>query len=172
MSGARTRSPARRPGLLAELAALGLLVRPEHAPSDGASLPALCAAGALEGGLSVALDVRPDELLGPLCLRIGGQAQALRVVDVRAQPPELWVQGTEGVERWPTPDLRALVKRLNARFRDSGEVRAVAVLGKWEDAQQLWCIPKSALGTLLTKRLLRAENMSELSAGAKRSPRG
>jgi hypothetical protein len=172
MSRGGPRASPGKPGLLAELAALGLLGRPEHAPSDGSSLPALCAAGALEGGLSVALDVRPDELLGPLCLRIGGEARDLRVVDARAHPPELWVQGAGGVERWPTPDVRALVKRLNARFRDSGEVRAVALLGEWAGAQQLWCIPKSALGPLLTKRLLRAENLSELSGGAQRSPRG
>lgn len=165
----RGRHPAQKPepALLDELAALGLLAQPRPAPGGKPSLPALCAAGALEGGLAVALDVRPDELLGPLCLRIGGEARDLRVVDVRARPPELWVQGAAGVEHWPTPDARSLVKRLNARFASSPDVRAIAWLGEWEDAQQLWCIPKKALAPLLARRLLRTESLAGLKGGAR-----
>jgi len=167
MSHPRRGAREPQPALLAGLAELGLLARPVPATGGPPSLPALCASGALEGGLAVALDVRPDELLGPLCLRIGGEARDLRVVDVRERPSELWVQGAAGVEHWPTPDIRALVKRLNARFRSSPDVRAIALLGPWEDAQQLWCIPKEALGPLLAKRLLRAENLAGLSGRAK-----
>ena len=72
--------------LHAELRRLGLLVAGTHFPSGMEALPALCDAGVLEGGLSLALDLRPDELIGPLCERIGGTAQTLRVLDVREDP--------------------------------------------------------------------------------------
>jgi len=160
---------AQAPELAGELRALGLLAHPERVPAGRPSLGELCASGALDGGLSVSLDVRPDELLGPLCLRIGGEARVLRVVDVRSSPPELWVQGGRGEEHWPVPDVAALVKELNVRFRDAAQVRAIALLGEWEEARQLWCIPKPALAPLLARRRLRARDVPGLAGGGRRS---
>ena len=142
------------------LVALGLL-EAEGIPKGTPSLGALCAAGLLEGGLSVAADVRPDELLGPLCQRIG--AERLRVLDARTAPPELQVRLGEREERWPVPDVQALVSALNRSYRAAPKVRAVATLGDFDDARQLWCIPKSALAALLREGLLKeAENLAEL----------
>src|ERR1700731_1918858 len=71
-------------------------------------LLSLCEQGALEGGLSVALDVRPDEAFGALCAAGGGSARGLRVVDVRVEPYEVLV-ALEGMqEAWDVPDLPAL----------------------------------------------------------------
>lgn len=144
------------------LAALGLVSTAEAIPAGEPSLAALCAAGVLLGGLSVAADVRPDELVGPLCQRIS--AQRLRVLDARTSPPELWVQVGETQERWPVPDVPALVRELNRCYRRDSTVRAIASLGEWDEARQLWCIPKGALGALLGEGLLQAENSEELSA--------
>ncbi len=143
------------------LEALGL-VSAERIPDRQPSLPALCAAGVLEGGLSVASDVRPDELVGALCQRIG--APGLRVLDARTAPPELWVRVGEREEHWPVEDVPALVSALNLCYRSAPTVRAIASLGDWEGARQLWCIPKRALGVLLDEGLLKAENSRELSA--------
>ena len=144
------------------LEALGLVSGAERMAGRSSSLPALGAAGVLVGGLSVAADVRPDELLGPLCQRIG--AQRLRVLDARTAPPELLVRVGEREERWPVEDVAALVSALNRCYREAPAVRAIAALGDWDDARQLWCIPKSALGVLLGEGLLEAENSAALSA--------
>ncbi|HYO73928.1 MAG TPA: hypothetical protein VEU33_48455, partial [Archangium sp.] len=50
------------------------------------SLLRLCDAGLLEGGLTVAFGVRPDELVGPLTMAMGGAAKRFKVVDVRERP--------------------------------------------------------------------------------------
>jgi hypothetical protein len=149
------------------LSALGLLV-PGRAPDKApVALAALCGAGALVGGLSVALDVRPDELVGPLCQRLGGAALELRILEVRASPPELWVRLAKKEERWPVPDVPALVRALNSGYRNVAPVPAIAELGEWDEAWQLWCIPKSLLLTLQKEGLLEAENAEELSALAR-----
>src|SRR5450631_163668 len=146
------------------LFALGLLV-PGWVPSEApVTLAALCGAGALLGGLSVALDVRPDELVGPLCQRLGGAALELRILEVRASPPELWVRLAKKEERWAVPDIRALIRALNQGYRSVAKVAAIALLGERDDAWQLWCIPKGLLPTLQAEGLLEAENAEELSA--------
>jgi hypothetical protein len=144
------------------LAALGLLSAGAESAADERSLVELCAEGRLEGGLSVATDVRPDELLGPLCQRIG--ARSFSVLDVRISPPELWVQVGESKLRWAVPDVEALVRALNRAYRREPDVRAIAQLGEKDEARQLWCIPKGTLPALLGEGLLRAENQEELSA--------
>jgi len=146
------------------LAGLGLLRTAAPPSAVPPSLRALCAAGALPGGLSVALDVRPDELLGPLCTALGGAAVRLRVLDVRREPPELWVRHGAVEERWATPDVAALVTHLNRCFRDAPGVAAVARLGVEDDGCQLWCVPKRVLAAVLGEGLLHAENAAELSA--------
>jgi hypothetical protein len=142
---------------------LGLLT--SERPGEGTPpLVALCASGLLRGGLQVALDVRPDELVGPLCQRLGGEALRLRILEVRTSPAELWVRLFEKEARWPVPDVPALLRALNLAYRRVPTVRAVALLGTWEEAWQLWCLEKDVLGRLLTEGLLEAENSKELSA--------
>jgi hypothetical protein len=147
-----------------ELRRLGLIAAGAHFPSGVETLPALCDAGVLEGGLSLALDLRPDEVIGPLCERIGGTAQALRVLDVREDPEvALVVNAGRGEETWAVRDARDLVERCNDEFGSDLQARAVAVLGEWEDMLQLWCVPKSLLSSLLRTPFFQAENRSRLS---------
>jgi hypothetical protein len=127
------------------------------------NLPGLCAEGALEGGLSVALDVRPDELFGALAVAVGGVARQLKVLDVRDRPsPRMVVARGGEVETWEVPDLLALVERLNERVAHDPAARLTAVLGEWDDALQLWCLSRSALHALLVKREFRPENLAGL----------
>jgi hypothetical protein len=158
--------------LKAELQRLGLLTDGAHVSPDQ-QLLTLCDAGALDGGLSVALDLRPDELIGPLCERIGGRAQLLKVLDVREDPEiALIVEAGNGEEGWEVREPRDLVERCNEEFRDDVEARAVAVLGEWEDSLQLWCIPKRALSSLLRAPFFQAENRARLSALVPTTNRG
>jgi len=151
--------------LKSDLERLGLLAEGAHVPPEAHALTALCDAGVLEGGLTIALDLRPDELIGPLCERIGGSARTLKVLDVRDDPEvALIVDAGRGEESWEVRDPRDLVERCNEEFRDDAEVRAVAVLGEWEDSLQLWCIPKRALSSLLRAPFFQAENRARLSA--------
>jgi hypothetical protein len=133
-----------RERLLKDREAAADVVSPEEPPH--VALLRLCDAGLLKGGLTVAYGVRPDELMGPLTAAMGGAARSLKVVDVRERPVlELHVQVGEGVERWEVEDLSALVHNLNDLYRDDASVRAVAELGEWRDALQLWCLDKSLL---------------------------
>jgi hypothetical protein len=110
----------------------------------------LCDAGLLQGGLSVALDVRPDELVGPLTQAMGGAARGFKLVDVRERRTlELHVLVGELTERWEVEDLSALVHNLNDLYREAPEVRAIAVLGEWADSLQLVCVDKRSLTRLL-----------------------
>ncbi|WP_224367972.1 hypothetical protein [Hyalangium versicolor] len=114
------------------------------------SLLRLCDAGLLHGGLSVALGVRPDELVGPLTQAMGGAARGFKLVDVRERHTlELHVLVGENTERWEVEDLSALVHNLNDLYREAPDVRAIAVLGEWADALQLLCVDKRALPRLL-----------------------
>jgi len=158
--------------LKADLQHLGLLADGAHVPPEQ-QLLALCDAGALDGGLSIALDLRPDELIGPLCERIGGSALQLKVLDVREDPEvALIVDAGNGEEGWEVREPRDLVERCNEEFRDDVEARVVAVLGEWEDSLQLWCIPKRALSSLLRAPFFQAENRARLSALVPTTSRG
>jgi hypothetical protein len=128
------------------------------------SLLRLCDAGLLHGGLSVALGVRPEELVGPLTLAMGGQARHLKIVDVRERPTlELHVLVGERTERWEVEELATLVHNLNDLYRESGEVLAVAVLGEWADALQLLCVDKRALTRLLRQPFFVPVNAPQLA---------
>ena len=91
--------------LKSELKRLGLLVEDVHLGPGHQTLLVLCNDGLLDGGMSVALDLKPDELIGPLCERIGGKARTLKVLDARDDPePELLVDAGDGEEAWPIRD--------------------------------------------------------------------
>ncbi len=123
----------------------------------------LCHAGALVGGLSVALDLEPDELVGPLAHALGGAAGKLRIEDARGRRPmELHVRVGDVVERWELEDCAALVHNLNDLYRDDAGVKVAAVLGEWEDMLQLWCVPKRALGWLVQQPFFTARNLQQL----------
>lgn len=112
-------------------------------------------AGRLKGGLSVSLRATPDEVIGPLTFAMGGEARALRVLDVRTGLPlVVEIQARELTEKWELVDVPALVHNLNDLYRDAAQVRAVAVLGECDDMLQLWCFEKSVLPRLLQRRVL------------------
>ena len=124
----------------------------------------LCNQRALDGGLTVALDVRPDELIGPLCTAVGGTARKLRVLDVRERPSfELRIAYGDLEEPWEVEDLYALVHNLNDLLKDDRTARAIAVLGEWEDALQLWCVKKEWLPRLFRRDYFAPRNRAELS---------
>ena len=128
------------------------------------SLLRLCDAGLLEGGLTVSFGVRPDELIGPLTAAMGGAARNLKVEDVRERPVlELHVRAGDVAERWEVEDLSALVHNLNSLYRDDAGVRAVAELGEWKDALQLWCVDKRVLSRLLRQSFFAPRNVRALT---------
>jgi hypothetical protein len=134
-------------------------------PEDGhpLTLLQLCDAGALEGGLSIATGVRPDELIGPLIAAVGGEARQLKVLEVCDAPSTITVQlGTEQHEL-RVDSLRALVQRLNKLLAKDASARAIAILGEWETALQLWCVDKRSLPHLLRESFFLAENRRDLS---------
>jgi hypothetical protein len=150
-----------REHLLKDKAAAAEVLVPGEPPH--VALLRLCDAGLLHGGLSVALGVRPDELVGPLTLAMGGAARGFKIVDVRERPTlELHVLVGERTERWEVEDLAALVHNLNDLYRESQQVRAVAVLGEWADALQLLCVEKRALPRLLRQAFFAPVNASQL----------
>ena len=157
--------------LLQRLSQLGLL----KGSLDPGSLPAtrsperellqLCNRMALEGGLSVSADVRPDELIGPLAMAMGGKARELRVIDVRDQPRrEMTIRLGELEQTWIVPNLEALVDRLNDLFKSDPSSRAVAILGVMEDQLQLWALDKRLIAELLGEAFFRPRNRKELLA--------
>lgn len=128
------------------------------------SLLRLCDAGLLEGGLTVAYGVRPDELVGPLTAAMGGAARRFKLVDVRERPVlELHVLAGDVSERWEVEDLAALVHNLNDLYREAPDVRAVAVLGEWNDALQLLSVDKRALPRLLRQSFFAPVNQRGLT---------
>jgi hypothetical protein len=151
--------------LAQRLESLGLLrLDPTH---ERCALPdrleALCDEGLLEGGLSVEMDVRPDELLGPLVQQVGGAAASLKIFDVRDtdEGVELKVAWHDKTETWMARDSRALVDVLNHAFGSDRVARAIVVLGEWNDALQLWCVPRRVLPLLQRESGFRPENSLE-----------
>jgi hypothetical protein len=59
-------------------------------------------------------------------------------------------------------DLYALVHNLNDLYRDAADTARIAVLGEWEDALQLWCVPRSALPRLLQAPFFQPQNRRAL----------
>ena len=144
----------------------GALDRLEAAPgewSGAALLPRMCDAGLLLHGLSLAPDLQPDEVMGSLAALVGGTASELRVLDVRNKPGyEFKVSYRGEEERWDVPDVPALVHNLNDLLRSDGAARAIAVLGEWNDALHLWCVPKELLPRLFREDFFEPLNGGEL----------
>lgn len=156
--------------LVEKLSRLGLVRAAEDRerasvpPSQQRSLAALCNAGILEGGISVALDVRPDELIGPLASAIGGRGLELKVIDARDQPrPEITIRLQSLETTWTVDSLEALVEHLNELFHAEPAVKAVAVLGEYEEALQLWAVDKGLLRELLGNDFFRPRNRKQLT---------
>ncbi len=139
--------------LIDELKRLSLITgRGKHA-----DLLRLCHAGRLVGGLSMSLRATPDEVVGPLTHAMGGAAKQFRVLDVRSGPPlELEMQAGALHEKWEVRDVPGLVHNLNDLYRDDPGVKAIALLGEWEDMLHAWCVEKAVLPTLLRRRVLDA----------------
>jgi hypothetical protein len=132
------------------------------------SLLALCHAGRLVGGLSVASQVTPDEAIGAVTHVMGGVAAKLKVLDVRGTrpmnlevrfelPPDM-LREDHGprvmTETWAVDDVPGLVHNLNDLYRQVRDVRPVVVLGEWEDMIHLWAVPRPALRALLAEGIL------------------
>ena len=114
-----------------------------------------CDEGRLVGGLSLALDVRIDEVLGPLTAAMGGAAAPVRVLDVRAgRPTKVEVEWGEGLEVWTVEDVPDLVDQLNERFIDEAGVKVLVLLGEHEDMLQVWALREDVLEVLLSTSLL------------------
>ncbi len=130
-----------------------------------ASLPlvALCDRQRLRGGLSAALDVGPDQLLGPLLSRISEPVPRLKVLDVLgAGPMTLRLQWKEEELRWELEEVADLVHQLNALFQDQPQLRAVVDLGEIDEMRQFWCVDKSLLAKLLGQPWFAVSNRAQL----------
>jgi len=132
-------------------------------PSATEELLRLCDAAALEGGLSIAAGVRPDELIGPLTAAIGGSARGLKILEVRDSPTSITVQLGNERHELKVDGLRALARRFNDLLAKDDSARAIAVLGEHQDALQLWCVDKRSLPHLLQESFFRPENRRDLS---------
>ena len=58
--------------------------------------------------------------------------------------------------------LEGLVHNLNDLLKDDAGARAVAVLGEWQDALQLWCVDKRLLPKLWRERFFDPKNGGQL----------
>src|SRR6218665_72431 len=141
--------------------------RPEEPPH--VSLLRLADAGLLSGGLTVSFGVRADELVGPLTLAMGGAARRLKLVAARDQPPpHFHILAGDVSERWEVEDLASFAHNLNDLYRTASDVRAIAVLGEWNDALQLLCVEKASPPRLLRERFFLPQNrdaMERLTKG-------
>jgi hypothetical protein len=128
-----------------------------------ATLERLCDTGILLGGLSIASDVKPDEAVGSICVAIGGSALHLRVLDVLETPQaKILVSLDDREDEWPLSDIPELVGDLNRFFALDDGVKAIALLGEWEDSWQLWCLAKWQLPKLLDAGVLRHDQLKGL----------
>ncbi|MET0401668.1 MAG: hypothetical protein ABW123_04655 [Cystobacter sp.] len=141
-------------------AARGVLRSDEPSPH---SLLRLSDAGLLAGGLAVSFGVRPEELLGPRTLALGGAARRFNVLDLRERPVlELHILAGDVSERWEVEDLASLAHNLNDLYGEARDVRAIAVLGEWNDALHLLCVDKPALPRLLREPFFAPRNRDAL----------
>jgi hypothetical protein len=133
-----------------------------RASKKARSLLQLCHAGKLRGGLSVALDVTPDEAFSPLAHAM--ELHGLKILDVRGRS-QLDVRLHDGsVEKWEVDGVTGLVHNLNDLCRLQPEALPCAVLGEWDDMLQLWCAPRDVFIAAANERWLDARNATVLIA--------
>ena len=138
---------------LDQLAALQLLQK-ERAPDE--PLRTLCHHGYLVGGMSIALDVKIDEALGPLLEVMGGPARTMKVLDIQGRVFSVRVGAQQ--HEWELDGLESLIDTLNRAFAPSREVKALVLLGEWEDMLQVWALPKPVAGRLRAYEWFRPSN--------------
>ncbi len=119
------------------------------------------------GGLSIALDVKIDEALGPLLELMGGAAHQLRVLDIRGKV--FSVKLGEQQHEWEIDGLESLVDTLNRGFAGQAGVKALVLLGEWDDMIQVWAVGKPVVGQLLPHDWFKPSNPPGLKAALARS---
>lgn len=124
----------------------------------------MCHHDFLVGGLSIALDVKIDEALGPVLEAMGGEAPRIRVLDIRGTPPVFSVKVGERRHEWEIDGLESLLDTLNRAFRDDPKVKALVLLGEWEDMIQVWAVPKLVVAQLLGCDWFMPSNRAALTA--------
>ena len=136
------------------------LLQKERPPEE--PLRTLCHHGFLRGGLSIALDVKIDEALGPLLEALGGPARMIRVLDIQGQVFSVKIEQVE--HEWELDGIESLIDTLNRVFAVSSEVKALVLLGEWEDMLQVWALPKLVVKQLLAEEWFRPSNLPGLTA--------
>lgn len=128
------------------------------------SLLQLCHARKLKGGLSLALDLTPDEAFAPIVQVM--QLAALKLLDVLIAPApatRLEVRLHDGSkEKWEVEGLEGLIHNLNDLCRLQPEANPCAVLGEWEDMLQVWAAPREVFLYGLNERWLDVRNPKAL----------
>lgn len=128
---------------------LGLINGVEPLPP---SLLEACHEGRLVGGLSLSVKATADEVVGPLSFAMGGSATQLKVLDSRAGV--LDVRWGQVEASWPVETVEALIHYLGDLFLDEEQVKALVVLGEWEDMLQVWALAPDMLDVLLSTQIL------------------
>lgn len=141
-----------------QLDALHLL---RKGPVPDEPLRTLCHHGYLVGGLSIALDVKTDEALGPLLEEMGA-SRLVRVLDIQGLVFSVKLGAHQ--HEWEIDGLESLVDTLNRAFAGNSAVKALALLGEWEDALQVWVLPKAAAAKVSAYDWFRPSNPVGLSA--------
>ena len=110
--------------------------------------------------MSIALDVKIDEALGPLLEVMGGPARTIRVLDIQGQVFSVRIGQQQ--HEWEIDGLESLIDTLNRAFADSAEVNALVLLGEWEDMIHVWALPKATVVGLLTEHWFVPTNLPGL----------
>ena len=130
------------------------LLQKERPPDE--PLRTLCHHGYLVGGVSIALDVKIDEALGPLLEAMGGPARAMKVLDIQGRVFSVRLGSVE--HEWELDGLESLIDTLNLAFSSTPEVRALVLLGEWEDMLQVWALPRPVVTALFAHDWFRPSN--------------
>src|SRR5262249_14675943 len=77
--------------------------------------------------------------------------------------PEITVRLRSLERKWTVASLDALVTHLNELFHADPAAKAIAILGEYEDALQLWAVDKALLGELLGEDFFRPRNRKQLT---------
>ena len=135
-------------------------------------LRTLCHHDLLVGGLSIALDVKIDEALGPLLEAMGGSAPNIRVLDIRGTPAVFSVRIGKVAHEWEIDSLDALIDTLDRAFASDSTARRLVLLGEWDDMLQVWAVPDAALGELVECEWFKPSNRRALIAATLHAPQG